>query len=203
MNLRLVEKQVKEKLVWSDIKKEVSNFSRDGLLGLIKDLFELSEENKTFLAARFRTNTSYGIEKYKDIIIEQFFPGRGFGKLKLSIARKAINDYKKATSDYKGVFDLMLTYIEYGTKFTLEFGDIDEPFYNSMESMLGQFFNLIKSEQHQKYYSTFKERIEKLRNSTYNKIGWGYSDYIDDVYLELKEFFSNQEPAPAQPVPDF
>ena len=202
MNLRLVEKQIKEKLVWSDIKKEVSNFSREGLLGLVKDLFELSEENKTFLAARFKTNTSYGIEKYKDIIIEQFFPDRGYGKLKLSIARKAINDYKKATSDYKGILDLMLIYVEYGTKFTLEFGDIDDAFYDSMMSMLGQFLKLIKSEQHQKYYPVFRDRIEKLRNSTYNKIGWGYSDYIDDAYLELKEFFNNKEVEFVQPLAD-
>jgi hypothetical protein len=32
--------------------------------------------------------------------------------------------------------DLMLTYVENGTQFTREFGDINEAYYNSLESVL-------------------------------------------------------------------
>jgi hypothetical protein len=37
------------------------------------------------------------MEKYRRTIIEQFYPPRGFGKLKLVEARKAIRDYRRAT----------------------------------------------------------------------------------------------------------
>jgi len=33
----------------------------------------------------------------------------------------------------------MLHYVETGTEFTNTYGDIDEPFYNSLISMLNQF----------------------------------------------------------------
>lgn len=42
------------------------------------------------------------LEKYRARIINQFFPGRGFGKLKLGEARRAIRDYRKAAGDIPG-----------------------------------------------------------------------------------------------------
>lgn len=51
------------------------------------------------------------------------------------MGRKAISDYKKASGDEVGVLDIMVYYVEMGTKFTLEYGDIYEEFYDSLESM--------------------------------------------------------------------
>ena len=42
------------------------------------------------------------LEKYRRKIVEQFFPARGYGKLKLSEARKAIRDYRRATGNLTG-----------------------------------------------------------------------------------------------------
>ncbi len=38
---------------WSHVKKKIGSFDRIGLIGLVKDLFEFSEENRAFLLARF------------------------------------------------------------------------------------------------------------------------------------------------------
>lgn len=48
------------------------------------------------------------MERYWLTVIERFFPLRGFGKLKLAEARKAIRDYRKATGNLAGTIDLML-----------------------------------------------------------------------------------------------
>ena len=37
---------------WSDLKGELAHFDRTGLLGLLKDLYALRPENRTFLSAR-------------------------------------------------------------------------------------------------------------------------------------------------------
>lgn len=76
------------------------------------------------------------LEKYRRKIVEQFFPARGFGKLKLGEARQAIRDYRKATDHLPGTAELLLTYVENGADFTRQFGDTDERFYNSLESAL-------------------------------------------------------------------
>ena len=37
---------------WSDLKAELAQFDRTGLLGLLKDLYSLRPENSAFIAAR-------------------------------------------------------------------------------------------------------------------------------------------------------
>jgi hypothetical protein len=38
---------------WSEIKNKLRDFDQDGLIGLIKDLFDASAEARAFLGARF------------------------------------------------------------------------------------------------------------------------------------------------------
>ena len=68
--------------------------------------------------------------------MEQFYPARGEAKLRFSEARKAINDYRKATGNLPGTTELLMTYVERGAEFTHKYGDIDQRFYNSVETAL-------------------------------------------------------------------
>ena len=96
--------------------------------------YELSSTNRDFFHARSQANEekNEALEQYRRKIVEQFFPAKGFGKLQLGEARKAIRDYRKATNNLGGTIDLLLAYVENITKFTREFGDINESFYNSL-----------------------------------------------------------------------
>ena len=76
--------------------------------------------------------------------MEQFFPARGFGKLKLGEARKSIRDYRKATGNLPGTAELLMTDVENGTRFTREYGDIDERFYGSLKSALQKLATLLR-----------------------------------------------------------
>jgi hypothetical protein len=147
---------------------------------LIKDLHDASPENRDFLRARFDAENAGGdaLEKYRRKIVEQFFPKRGFGKLKLAEARKAIRDYRKATGSVVGTIDLLLTYVENGTEFTQQFGDINEAYYHSLESAAAEMSRLLVVEG-KATYARFCERISRVE-SLANHIGWGYGDYIRD-----------------------
>ena len=120
-------------------------------------------------------------------IVEQFFPARGFGKLKLGEARKAICDYRKATSNLPGTVELLMTYVENGTRFTREFGDIDERFYNSMESVLEELAALLRGEA-RGMYPQFRDRLARVEQMT-DGIGWGFHDFVGDVVAQLEMEF--------------
>jgi hypothetical protein len=47
-----------------------------------------------------------------------------------------------------GTLDLMLTFVEMGTQFTAQYGDIDEPFYEGLELMLDDFRDLLLDHPH-------------------------------------------------------
>ena len=110
---------------WPQIKSALASLDKPELVALLKDLFDHSIESRAFLSARFLAEgvPDAILDKYRKRIVEQFFPKRGFGKLDLRSARRAIRDYRKATSDLAGTVDLMLTYVESGTEFTNQFGD--------------------------------------------------------------------------------
>jgi len=114
---------------WSAIRRQIAGCPKPALLALVKDLHDASPENRDFLRARFDAKNTGGdaLEKYRRKIVEQFFPRRGFGKLKLAEARKAIRDYRKATGNVAGTIDLMLAYVENGTEFTQQLGTSTKP----------------------------------------------------------------------------
>jgi hypothetical protein len=169
---------------WQNVRRQLNDWTKPALIALVKDLHDASPDNRDFLQARFQAEENAGtaLEKYRHKIVEQFFPSRGFGKLKLAEARKAIRDYRKATGNLNGTIDLMLTYVENGTQFTHEFGDINEAFYNSLESVLNEMAELLLGEG-AKLYPQFRDRIQRLTTHA-GHIGWGYGDSLrDQVYL--------------------
>lgn len=89
---------------WSAVRRELGAWEKPALLALLKDLYGIAGVNRDFMLARSKADVSGGaaLEKYRARIINQFFPARGFGKLKLGEARKAIRDYRKAAGDITG-----------------------------------------------------------------------------------------------------
>jgi hypothetical protein len=73
---------------------------------------------------------------------------------------------------------MMLFYVEQGVKFTNEYGDIEEAFYNSMESMFGKAVELICK---QDLKDSFQLRCEKILGDT-SDIGWGFYDTLSEIY---------------------
>jgi hypothetical protein len=81
--------------------------------------------------------------------------------------------------------ELLMTYVENGTKFTHEFGDIDERFYSSVESALEELAALLRGEA-QGIYPQFRDRLARVEQIT-TGIGWGFHDFVGDVVEQLEE----------------
>ena len=128
---------------------------------------------------------------YRRRVIEPFYPARGEAKLKLGEARKAIREYRKATGDPGGTAELLMTYVENGTGFTREYGDIDERFYNSLESALNELAGLLRG-QAREMYPSLSDRLSKVALVA-GGIGWGYGDHVLEVVEDLKDEFTPAE----------
>jgi len=172
---------------WSAARQHLATWNKAALLALVKDLYEATAVNRDFIQARCQADEHGGeaLEKYRRKIVEQFFPARGFGKLKLGEARKAIRDYRKATGNLAGTVELLMTYVENGARFTNEYGDIDERFYSSVESTLDELATLLQGEARE-LYPQFRDRLAAVEQMT-DGIGWGFHDFISDVVGRLEE----------------
>ena len=122
-------------------------------------------------------------EKYKAVIRNEFFPDRGDGKARLSVARKAVADYAKVAGSANGIADVMVYYVETGVEFTVDFGDIDEPFYLSMERMYEAALRHLAKHG---LWLQFESRCSRIVNRT-SGIGWGFHDTLRDLYEEYAD----------------
>jgi hypothetical protein len=182
---------------WSDIHRRLLLLGNKELIAQIKDLYTISDQNRRFLESRFaqgQEQVQTVLADYKQEIIYCFFGERGISDdlPKLRVARRLIRDYRKATQDTVGTLDLMLHYVETGTEFTNTYGDINEPFYNSLESVLVDFCEgIFKSPDPKQAYAKFYKRLAALKRETYG-IGWGYGDTVQENIDDLETRFEGR-----------
>jgi Family of unknown function (DUF6155) len=166
----------------ADIKKELNRFDKDKLIQLITELYKKNKSVKEYFDFFVNPDENALFEKYKAKVSEAFYPKRGY-ELKLRDGKQAIAEFKKIEPATILLADLMLFYVECGVKFTNEFGDIDEAFYSSIEKVYLKALALMHKEE---ILDQFKSRAFKIVEDT-NDIGWGFHDYLGEVYYDHYE----------------
>ena len=167
---------------WTNVKNILVTKEPVELLMLIKDLYALNKNNKTFIEARYQVSNDV-LEPYKKIISDALYPDITKNKgISLSAGRKAINDYKKAVNDPAGTIELMVHYLDMGNQFTLDYGDMYDEFYDSLVSMLESILKLLvktDASVQEKYIPKLQHIIHSARS-----MGWGYYDQMLDLFTD-------------------
>ncbi|MFZ4856020.1 MAG: hypothetical protein ACOYL3_06450 [Desulfuromonadaceae bacterium] len=174
------DKKDKKKPSWSDIKKALAEYDRPALLGLIADLYSLNPQNKTFLHARFASGID-ALKPYLKIIDDALYPDIYKNKpVQIAKAKKAIADYTKASGEPKGMLELMLFFVETGSKFTVNCGDMYEEFYLALERMYEKALDLLLTmdeETIDEYFNRFEDLVTLTKD-----VGWGYHDSLAEMF---------------------
>jgi hypothetical protein len=172
------------KLTAKQLEKHLNARSHDDLVIDILELFKRLDAAKDFYQLRLSSAPDEEVlERYKAQIKKEFFPARGFGRGRISIAKKPVSDYAKVSYSAVGQADMMLYYVEMGVEYTNAYGDIDEPFYNSMESMYERACKWIAKHG---LLDEFSGRCLKIVWDTGN-IGWGFHDTLGEIYHKYIE----------------
>ena len=88
---------------WKDIRAVLNKAGHKDLLNLVGDLYALRKENQDFLRARFLKDAST-LVPYKETIEHYISPAEPWkSPVRISLARKAISDYRKAVVDPQGL----------------------------------------------------------------------------------------------------
>lgn len=171
------------------LKEYITNLSQTELEEELLTLIERFPEIKQYYQVRLNIDQEQPtLDVYKKRVKHEFFPEKGFGHARLSIARKPIIEYKRIATNSSNLVDLMFYYVEQGVRYTLEYGDIDEPFYNSMESMYYNTLEIIKKDG---LFDQFSSRCQKIVHDT-SGLGWGFHDTLSDLYREYYKNNPNQ-----------
>jgi hypothetical protein len=166
----------KRKASWTTVRAELQNMDSDELIGLIKDLYERADENRSFVEARLAVGDDPLIP-FKKRIEEALYPDPIHGPpISIAAARKVVSDYRAASGDPGGLLDLMLYYVECGTEMTLDYGDMDEAFYSSLESMFDRAIKQLEGSEPGMVATYLPRAVRIVRRA--EGLGWGYYDYL-------------------------
>jgi len=130
------------------------------------------------------------VRAFKKIIEESVYPEHPeySSVAGMAIAVRIFDAYKKSGGNQEGLIDLMLFFVECGSQFTIDYGDIDEDFYTVLEDVFEEVLVLIKKSNIE-IFERYRERLYCIAEET-REIGWGYGDQIRDLLImNFPDFF--------------
>lgn len=161
---------------WKDLKPVLLGFTSTQMLGLVQDLYRINDQNASFMPARFLSERIQGdhLAPYKKRIRHAISPEQPWKQgVRLIEGRKAISEFKKANGNIRDTLTLMIYYVKCGNNSTLEFGGIDEAFYDSLGSMLSKITQTVLMQNDQKLLAEFLPTIEAEFHRVDTVVGLG------------------------------
>jgi hypothetical protein len=105
-------------------------------------------------------------------------------ELEWHAADRAVEQYRMAADDAEGLAELLVLYVKEANDYTLEYGDIDEAYYEAMEASFEKAVDrLLSLREEEKNIDRFIEDLRGVVRST-RGIGWGYHDALGEMFYE-------------------
>jgi len=167
---------------WIDVKAALQTFDRVGLLGLVQDLYAVSDHNQSFLHARLGLGQDQ-LRPYKAAISRWICPDLMRNQhVSVSNAKKAIADYKRAIGRLDGLAELSIFYCEEAFCFVESCAFEEESYFAALIRMYDRSLNLVLNLPAPER-SSYVERLNGLRSRA-GKLGWGIQDEINSLWYD-------------------
>jgi hypothetical protein len=170
------------KPTWTDVKAELANFDRLGLVGLIQDLYAAHEDNRTFLHARFGLGDDV-LKSYKETLERWLWPDVLRNEdTSVVKAKQAISSYKKAVGEPVGLAELMVFYCECAAGFCNDIGYQDDSYFDALVRMFEQAVKVI-AQLPASDRNPLIARLDTVRTLSHN-FGYGVGDDMDSLFAK-------------------
>lgn len=133
------------------------------------------------------------VKSFKAIIQESVYPKNPeyFSSGGMAIAVRTFKAYERSGGDKEGLIDLMLFFVECGSQFTLDYGDMDEDFYVAIEDVFEEVLEMIK-ESEPEVFALFEPRLRAIEEEV-RRLGWGYGEQVQDLLkMSFPNFFEKE-----------
>lgn len=167
----------------TEVRKYIKSLDRAGLEQLVMDLYSARKEAKEFLEYAVHPNDDAKYKEYKDVITREFFPKRGDGKMRFSVCKKAVKDFKALDPDPVLLCDLMLYIPECASEIANGWGDLWVSFY---DSTYNNFAAALKAIVKSGLKSHFQKRVDKILDNCQSS-GYGFPDSMEQAYYDYWE----------------
>jgi hypothetical protein len=175
---------------WTATSRLLRNLEPKEMIDLFRQLYMLSPDNAELIDSQFKSDDNDQLmEEYRRKIVLEFFPLRESDDSfpRMGWLKNLIRDYRKGTGDLAGTAELMVTFQEQGMKFTMDYGDISERFYDSLLSGMYDLIKILTTEAPE-LFPAFRDRLLAIVCRVYGRVGWGYGDGMYETVGEIYGF---------------
>ena len=163
-----------------DLKKYLKNLDKDEIIKIILDTYSKNKDAKEYLDYLVEPNVNEQLLKAKKIIVDEYFPEKTFPpKARLSVAKRAITDFKRFNPSNELFAELLLFLVEQCCEFAYKYGVDDEPFYESIEKNYRRFLDFCDKHD---LLDKFELRAEKVTGITQYI---GFNECMGDIFEEF------------------
>ena len=167
---------------WNEIKVELDK--RSNITDIVKELYELSDQNKYFLEARFLDLPINTIEPYKKIIIKALNPDVTRNEdLFIDKARSPVDDYGKSTGNFNGTMELAFLFLNEAINFCEEYGYREEDIECALQDVYDITINALKENPDE--IDNYYQKMKKMQSKIEEIIGYDVETSIDDLVSTL------------------
>lgn len=169
-------------------KRKLTDLSVEELCGFVQELCAINKDNRLF-ADMFLGNDAEQCFKATQKKIEKALSynwnRRGettkiWNFKEVSLWLKAYRMFRK---DLAELAELYIYAAETGNQITLDMGDIDERYYESMENLFETACAAVNDIPSGESRSEYIDKLKSIAQST-DGIGWGYHDSMEDIFFE-------------------
>lgn len=166
----------------TELKKQLKTMSQEELIDLLCKVYKGSKQAQALVDVALCGDAAEQalLSAYKKRVHDAFW-GKQYS---LKKARDAVLEFNKIAKNVENAAELMLYHVECGVDFTCEYGDIDEPFYGSVESMFSNFVTTVNHMDTADYYQRNAERILGIIRKA-DDCGWGFPYTLMELYHEI------------------
>ena len=169
------------KIAKTELKKHLKECSADELINELCKLSGLFPQVNEYFFAKYGGEAAANklLSQAKDAIENEFFPLRGMPRARISVAKKAISDFKKQCADPAKIAELQLFYVAEVSEFMENYGS-DEPFCNTMFSVFENFAETATKIEDESVLRQFIPTIQKIDQVSY-RIGYGMDGFVTNI----------------------
>ena len=164
------------------LKKYLQSIPNEQLIETVLEMYDNIKPVKEYLEYFLNPNEKVILEKYRAVIVNEFYPkGKNTEpRTRFLVAKKAISDFRALKPSPELLGDLMVTLAEMACKFTYDYGDMLEQYYDSAYT---NFKNALIYLQKNNLLNHFKQRCEDCVKYS-SPCGYGFADEISGLFSE-------------------
>ena len=164
----------------TELKKHLQSLSKEQVIEQVLELYGNCKPAKEYLEYFLNPDEKGQFEKYKAIIINEFSGEKRMPKMRFSVAKKAISDFRQLNPSPVLYGELMVTFAEAACKLAFSSGDLWEQYYDTTAN---NYEAALKFLQKNNLLANFKLRCHDcVKHSKH--CGYGFEDLMEQLFKE-------------------